>query len=147
MADDDGEDRDGAEKVEVAVTVVLGHASTLPAPPGRADPRIPPDLPGSSPDAARVAAEKPPRSRREAAERPWPDGRSGPERDAENRFELGVGYQFTDALRLDVGGMVRSRTPAFGGVWEQDLVLNTYLYFAPAVTPAFDFNTPRYVLA
>lgn len=56
---------------------------------------------------------------------------------AQNRFEIGVGYQFTDALRLDVGGLVRSRTPAFGGAWEHDLVLNTYLFFAPAVAAAF----------
>lgn len=51
---------------------------------------------------------------------------------AQNRIELGVGYQFTEALRFDVGGMVRSRTTAFGAPWDHDLVLNTYLYFAPA---------------
>lgn len=52
---------------------------------------------------------------------------------AQNRAELGVGYQLTDAARLDLGVMVRSRAAAAG--WEHDVVFNTYLYFAPDVAP------------
>lgn len=54
----------------------------------------------------------------------------------QNRFQLGVGRQLGPHLRLDVGAMLRSRATA--GAWEHDYILNTLLYFAPAVGPAFD---------
>lgn len=48
----------------------------------------------------------------------------------QNRAEVGVGYQLTEALRFDVGGMVRTRSATWAA-YDHDLVLNTYLYFAP----------------
>lgn len=55
---------------------------------------------------------------------------------AQNRFQLGVGTQLGPHLRLDVGAMLRSRATA--GVWDHDYILNTFLYFAPALGPVFD---------
>lgn len=59
---------------------------------------------------------------------------------AQNRAEIGLGRQLTDALRFDVGLMLRSRANTTGG-WDQDYVLNTYLYFAPKADPAFGQET------
>lgn len=55
---------------------------------------------------------------------------------AQNRAEIGVGYQFTPETRFDVGVMWRSRAQA--GTWDHDAILNAYLYYAPAITPLFD---------
>ena len=55
---------------------------------------------------------------------------------AQNRLQVGVGKQLAPYLRLDVGAMLRSRATA--GAWDHDYVLNTFLYFAPDLSPAFD---------
>jgi hypothetical protein len=54
----------------------------------------------------------------------------------QNRLEAGVGYQLSPDTRFDLGLMWRARHA--GGAWDQDVILNGYLYFAPAIRPLFD---------
>jgi hypothetical protein len=55
---------------------------------------------------------------------------------AQNRAEAGIGYVFSPDARVDVGLMMRSR--AGQGPWEHDVIINTYLFYAPQVRPVLD---------
>ncbi|MEB3222761.1 MAG: DUF2490 domain-containing protein [Candidatus Sericytochromatia bacterium] len=54
----------------------------------------------------------------------------------QNRLEAGVGCQLARDVRVDLGVMWRARQAS--GAWDQDVILNGYMYLAPEMKPIFD---------
>lgn len=52
----------------------------------------------------------------------------------QNRAYVGISRMLSDSTRLDVAYLLRSRATA-AGPWEQDHILNLYMYFQPTAAP------------